>query len=123
MKLSPAPVLLVLALSGCAGKDPAAARELRITGYPTMVALAQDGREIDRLQGYHGAREFIDWLGKVSIDSETEDSLQARVGSHGWDDYVRRMSRHPGAGISARDEREIARFLEFHAKQEAERPR
>lgn len=52
-----------------------------------------------------------------------ERPLQARVGSHGWDDYVRRMSRHPGAGISARDEREIARFLEFHAKQEAERPR
>lgn len=49
--------------------------------------------------------------------------LQARVGSRGWDDYVRRMSRHPGAGISAGDEREIARFLEFNAKQEAERPR
>ncbi|HNN94727.1 MAG TPA: thioredoxin family protein [Pseudomonadota bacterium] len=62
-----------------------AARELRITGYPTMVALAQDGREIDRLQGYHGAREFIDWIGKVSIDSETEDSLQARIGKNSSD--------------------------------------
>lgn len=62
-----------------------AARELRITGFPTLVALAQDGREIDRLQGYHGARDFIDWLGKVSIDSESEDSLQARVARAGGD--------------------------------------
>lgn len=47
--------------------------------------------------------------------------LQAHVGAHGWDDYVRRMSRHPGAGISPAEEREIARFLEFHAKYQAER--
>lgn len=62
-----------------------AARELRIAGFPTLVALAQDGREIDRLQGYQGAREFINWLGKVSIDSETEESLQARVTAGGGD--------------------------------------
>ncbi len=62
-----------------------AARELRIAGFPTLVALAQDGREIDRLQGYHGARDFIDWLGKVSIDSETDDSLQARAGANSQD--------------------------------------
>lgn len=57
-----------------------AARELKIAGYPTMVALAQDGREIDRLQGFQPAREFIDWLSKVAIDSESEESLQARIG-------------------------------------------
>lgn len=56
-----------------------AARELKIVGFPTLVALAQDGREIDRLQGYQGARDFIDWLSRVSIDSESEESLQARI--------------------------------------------
>lgn len=56
-----------------------AARDLKIQGYPTMVALAQDGREIDRLQGFQPAREFISWLGRVSIDSESEESLQARI--------------------------------------------
>ena len=56
-----------------------AARDLKILGYPTMVALAQDGREIDRLQGFQPAREFISWLGRVSIDSESEESLQARI--------------------------------------------
>jgi protein disulfide-isomerase len=56
-----------------------AARELKILGFPTLVALAQDGREIDRLQGYQPAREFIDWLGKVAIDSESEEALQARI--------------------------------------------
>ncbi len=56
-----------------------AARELKILGYPTMVALAQDGREIDRLQGFQPARDFIDWLAKVGVDSESEEALQARI--------------------------------------------
>lgn len=63
-----------------------AARELRVLGYPTIVALAQDGHEIDRLQGYHSAGQFIDWLGRVAIDSEGEESLQARAGTGGGGD-------------------------------------
>jgi cytochrome c2 len=47
--------------------------------------------------------------------------LQARVGARGWDDYVHRMARHPGAGISEAEQREIAAFLQFHAQREAER--
>jgi hypothetical protein len=40
--------------------------------------------------------------------------LGARVGEGGWQSYVRRMSRHPGAGIGVADQRAIAAFLEFH---------
>lgn len=58
---------------------------------------------------------------KCSRCHELDRPLQARVGARGWDDYVRRMSRHPGAAISDAEQREIARFLEFHARLEAER--
>lgn len=47
--------------------------------------------------------------------------LHARVGQHGWADYVRRMSRHPGAGISEPEQREIAQFLQYYARREAEK--
>lgn len=57
-----------------------AARLLKVIGYPTMVALGQDGREIDRLEGYRGPRQFLEWLARVSIDFESDDSLQVRLG-------------------------------------------
>lgn len=40
--------------------------------------------------------------------------LNARVAAGGWSGYVRRMARHPGAGLSEAEQRRIARFLEFH---------
>lgn len=40
--------------------------------------------------------------------------INARVADGGWHNYVRRMSRHPGAGISPSDQAQIAQFLEFH---------
>lgn len=43
-----------------------------------------------------------------------ERPITARVADGGWLNYVRRMSRHPGAGISSADQREIAAFLEYH---------
>ena len=48
--------------------------------------------------------------------------IQARVAEGGWQAYVRRMARHPGAGIDEADQRAIAAFLEFHHyQQEGER--
>lgn len=41
-------------------------------------------------------------------------ALNARVAEGGWTAYVRRMSRHPGAGLSNAEQRRIASFLEFH---------
>jgi cytochrome c2 len=58
---------------------------------------------------------------KCSRCHSLEKPLQARVGKNGWADYVRRMSRHPGAGISERDQREIAAFLQYHAQREEAR--
>jgi cytochrome c1 len=58
---------------------------------------------------------------KCSRCHSLERPLQAHVGANGWGDYVRRMSRHPGAGISDDEQREIATFLQYHSKREAER--
>lgn len=43
-----------------------------------------------------------------------ERPINARVAEGGWDTYVRRMARHPGAGIDERDQRAIVAFLEYH---------
>lgn len=47
-----------------------------------------------------------------------ERPIQARVAEGGWTAYVRRMARHPGAGIDEREQRAIATFLEFHHHQQ-----
>lgn len=59
------------------GKE--AARTLRIVGYPTLVALAQDGSEIDRLEGYQSPEDLVRWLDQVSTQSETDATLKARL--------------------------------------------
>jgi thiol-disulfide isomerase/thioredoxin len=56
-----------------------AARALAVIGYPTFMALGQDGRLIERLEGYRGAREFVDWLSRVSTDFESDDVIQVRL--------------------------------------------
>jgi hypothetical protein len=57
---------------------------------------------------------------KCSRCHSLDRPLNAHVGANGWTSYVQRMSRHPGAGISESDQREIALFLEYHARREAE---
>ena len=54
---------------------------------------------------------------------ELERPLNANPGEGGWARFVRRMARHPAAGISLEEQQEIARFLEFYAarRREAER--
>ncbi len=56
-----------------------AARTLKIVGYPTFVAIGQQGRIIDRIEGYRSAREFIEWVAHVASDWESDDSLQVRI--------------------------------------------
>ena len=46
---------------------------------------------------------------------ELDRPLQANVGQGGWPAYVRRMAKHPAAGISVAEQREIVKFLEAHA--------
>lgn len=38
-----------------------------------------------------------------------------------WDDYVRRMRRQPGSGISRRDARQILKFLYYYTRQRTPR--
>ncbi len=49
--------------------------------------------------------------------------VQARVAEGGWPNYVRRMARHPGAGINADDQRIIAAFLAFHHERQTAQER
>jgi cytochrome c2 len=51
---------------------------------------------------------------------ELERPLNARVGEGGWDAYVQKMARHPGAGIPPDEQREIAIFLEYHHARRAQ---
>ena len=60
-----------------------AARTLGIIGYPTFVALGQDGREIGRLQGYREAGEFSKWVEGAAADAEPTAALQARAEAPG----------------------------------------
>lgn len=62
-----------------------AARALKVVGYPTFIAIGQDGRVIDRIEGYRGAREFIDWISRVAIDFESDETIQVRISRDGND--------------------------------------
>lgn len=64
------------------GAGIAAARTLRIRSFPTLLALAQDGSEIDRLQGVPGAADLARWLAQVAQESESTEVLQARARTH-----------------------------------------
>ena len=70
------------------GDEPtghAAAKSLGVVGFPTFVALAQDGSEIGRLQGYQDAAAFTQWIGEVAPDSEPTEALLARVAAQPGD--------------------------------------
>ncbi|MFO0576801.1 MAG: thioredoxin family protein [Polyangia bacterium] len=70
------------------GDEPtghAAAKSLGVVGFPTFVALAQDGSEIGRLQGYQDAASFTHWIGEVAPDSEPTEALVARVAAQPGD--------------------------------------
>lgn len=56
-----------------------AARTMQVIGYPTFLALGQDGRLIDRQEGYRSAREFLEWLGRVAADFDSDETLQVRI--------------------------------------------
>ena len=53
---------------------------------------------------------------KCSRCHTIERPLTAQVDPDRWIDTVRRMSRHPGAGISEREQNEIAAFLKYYAE-------
>lgn len=57
----------------------AAARSLRVHGFPTLVALAQDGTEIGRIQGVPSVQGLSQWLARVASESEPTAALEARA--------------------------------------------
>ncbi len=60
---------------------------------------------------------------KCSRCHSLDRPLHAHVGANGWLEYVQRMSRHPGAGITFAEQREIALFLAYYSRQNVEKSR
>ena len=42
-------------------------RAFAVTAFPTLVVTDADGKVIDKLEGYPGANEFSQWLGRASV--------------------------------------------------------
>lgn len=89
--MRPAPVALLLV--ACGGSPDT----IDVSGYPPEMQ-----------------RRYAVFEQRCSRCHELERPINAQVGEGGWDAYVRKMARHPGAGISPEDQKEIAAFLEFH---------
>lgn len=100
-RLLPAVALIGVALAAACGGAP---NTLDVSGYPPEMQAKYAVFET-RCSRCHGL----------------ERPIQARVADGGWTAYVRRMARHPGAGIDEADQRAIAEFLEYHHRQEANR--
>ena len=89
----------LLTLSGC-GSPP---NRIDVSGYPPDMQARYDLLE-KRCTRCH----------------ELERPINANPGEGGWPKFVRRMARHPAAGISVEEQKEIAIFLEFYAARRRE---
>lgn len=49
----------------------------KVGGYPTLIATRPDGTEIDRLVGYPGEAEMLQWIQRVQGDLLPLDSLES----------------------------------------------
>lgn len=84
---------LAAALAACGPATP----KIDVTGYPQEMRA-----------------NFEVFERRCSHCHDLDRPLNARVGEGGWDAFVKRMSRHPGAAIPTADQRRIAAFLEYH---------
>ncbi len=89
--------LALILLTGCTGGPPA----VDTSGYPPEQQA-----------------NYALFESRCGRCHELGRALDTSVGEGGWDAYVKRMARHPGAGISDEDQRRIASFLEFHHAQQ-----
>ncbi|MCA9544177.1 MAG: hypothetical protein KC613_07290 [Myxococcales bacterium] len=92
------PLLALLGLAGC-GPIPGA---LDVKAYPAEQQA-----------------NYAIFENRCSRCHDLTRPVQARVAEGGWDNYVRRMARHPGAGINQADQQAIAAFLEYHHSRQA----
>jgi thiol-disulfide isomerase/thioredoxin len=61
-------------------EDPKRATALRIGGMPTLIVFKED-REFDRVVGYRGPDELLDWLVGVRAGKRAIDALREAAGS------------------------------------------
>ena len=87
---------IAVALTGCGASGPA----VDLSGY---TPEAQSGYQVLER--------------RCTRCHEIDRPLHANVGQGGWTSYVRRMAKHPAAGISTAEQREIVKFLEAYAAQ------
>ena len=62
-----------------AKKDTALAAEYHVSGYPTLVMLGSDGKEIDRLVGYIPPKPFLQTFRDYAKGINTLDDLLSRA--------------------------------------------
>lgn len=92
-------VLGALLVAACGGQPNA----IDVSGYPPEMQA-----------------NYAIFENRCSRCHELERPIHARVAEGGWENYVRRMARHPGAGLSIEDQRAIAAFLEYYHHRAAE---
>jgi hypothetical protein len=84
-------LLATLALAGCSG----APNTIDVSGYPPDMQ-----------------RRYALMEQRCTRCHDLERPINAHVAN--WEQYVARMSRHPGAGIPPEEQKEIALFLEYY---------
>lgn len=64
------------------GDGPAYAKTFRVTGYPTIVLLASDGSEIDRVAGYLPMPAFLETFQNYAKGVGTLDAMREELAAH-----------------------------------------
>ena len=61
------------------GEGVAFSRKYKVEGFPTILFLTADGKEIDRIYGYYPAEEFMQMMTDYSNKRNTYSELTARL--------------------------------------------
>jgi len=71
-----------LKVDGEAGEGPELVKRYHVVGYPTILFLRPDGKEIDRIFGYKDGPEFIKWTHELMSGEKTVASLRKELAAN-----------------------------------------
>lgn len=74
-----------------ADKETALARRFRLDGYPTILLLSSDGKELGRMVGFQASREFLPEAADLLLGIRPSDRIKARLEEEGWEQPRLRM--------------------------------
>ncbi|MDX6769561.1 MAG: thioredoxin family protein [Elusimicrobiota bacterium] len=102
-----------VAIEPNADRDPALAKSLRTTAYPTLLVFSPAGKELDRATGYHDAKALLAFLDGAATGKSQLQRLDKTV-ADAKDDLTRVRTRFERAQLLAgqgRDQDALAEFL------------